>query len=448
MFVLVFGVTAGQALSNRLGRGAAGTFLIRLTATALALLTGLVLARALRVRGYGTYVLALAWARVFAVPATMGQDRLLIREVAVYQARGSWSRLRGILQWSQTTSAVAAVLVAGAAAVLVATTGIVRPGQVPAVCLGLLLVPLIALIRLRQAAMQGMHHVIISNVPESVFRPLLFLLSFAILLIVARAPVSPVQAIALLVSSSFVSLALGSWLLRRRLPAAALTAPPEYDKVAWWRSALPLMSLAVISAVAAELDVIMLGSIRGPTAAGVFRVADRGAQLVVFVSGVLNTAIAPTFARLYAERRMDDLQRLVTRSARATLAVALPLGLAFIVAGTVFLEMFGPEFVSGKGALAILAMASLVSALAGTVNGLLIMTGHERAVAMTIALATAINAALNVMLIPRWGAFGAACATLASVIVTKAVLVVLAWRKLGIATTGLAPLGRRIVPEP
>src|SRR5699024_7594138 len=126
----------------------------------------------------------------------------------------------------------------------------------------------------------------------------------------------------------------------------------------------------------------------------------------------MNQVLQPHFARLYEQGDMAKLQRLVTTSARAILALSLPPVLIFMLFGAELLDwVFGDPFRAGGVALAILAAGQLVNAGMGSVGMLLNMTGHERDTMRGIALAAAGNVFLNVILIPPFGVAGAAAAS-------------------------------------
>lgn len=427
-----------------LARRAATVLGMRIVADALALATGLVLARTLRAEGYGIVVLAQAWVAVLVVPACVGQDRLLVREVAVLEARERWGLLRGLLGWSTSLVIGASVSLVIAAGALIWSTGVVAADVRPAVMMALVLVPVMTLTRLRQATLQGLHHVVLGNVPDLV-RPAVFLALFLGAWLWLGPRVEPAGAIVLLGVSAGAAYATAAWLLRRHLPPPVRRTPAEHADTVWVRAGVPLTLLSLLYVLTNHLDVLLLGGLRGAAETAVFRVADRGAQLVGIAGLVTNMSFAPAMAKLHALGRLNELQRLLTRGARGMLLLAVPVALVIAAGGRWFLGWFGPGFADGYVPLLILVSAQLARALSGNVNTLLIMTGHERLVTGTVALGVVVNAAMNLFLIPRWGGTGAALGTFASIALVHGTLVVIAWRRLGLGSTfaGASPPGSR-----
>jgi O-antigen/teichoic acid export membrane protein len=186
----------------------------------------------------------------------------------------------------------------------------------------------------------------------------------------------------------------------------------------------------------------MLGLLGTPDDAGLYAIAQRGALLVAFPLAAVNVAIGPTTARLWTARDRGSLQRLVTLSTRAVLLGSVPIALAFIVFGQQLLTLlFGSGFGHASEALTILCLGQLANAATGSVAVLLVMTGHQ--VRATLAMAAGVTANIGVaaLLIPGYGANGAAVAAAVSLLVSNLVMVVMTRRTIGIDSTviGRAP---------
>jgi O-antigen/teichoic acid export membrane protein len=112
----------------------------------------------------------------------------------------------------------------------------------------------------------------------------------------------------------------------------------------------------------------------------------------------------------------------------------------FVVAGrAILVAFFGPEFAEADSALIILALAQLVNAATGTVATLLVMTGNQRRATLGMTLGALVNAITAVVLIPSFDTVGAALAAAAGLALSNTVLVITAYRELGLHST---PFGR------
>jgi len=171
-------------------------------------------------------------------------------------------------------------------------------------------------------------------------------------------------------------------------------------------------------------------------------VANREARLIVFILMSVNAALAPTVSILYTSKEMECLQRVVTKSARMTLILSLPVAVGLILFSKWALLIFGHEFTRGNIALAILSLGQLINAAAGSVGMLLVMTGHERDTAVGIGISTVLNVTLNAFLIPWRGIEGAAIATSSSMILWNLLLGIKVYKRLGIDPTALGQISQ------
>jgi O-antigen/teichoic acid export membrane protein len=228
------------------------------------------------------------------------------------------------------------------------------------------------------------------------------------------------------------------WVLWRYFPGAAKRAEPVHRKLPWFRSVLPLLLFNAMYMVNGQADILLLGMIKGARDAGIYQVATRASGLIGFFLLAAIPALAPEISSLYAARRMDRLQQVITRAVRLTLLASLPVGLAFIIFGRWLLaHAFGSDFAQGRNALAILSVGQLANVAMGSAAYMLLMMGLEIDTAKGMAAGAVANIASNAALIPRWGLEGAALASATSMILWNVWLSVLAYKRLGVHSTAL-----------
>lgn len=429
---------ASDSLQRTLVRGATGTFGLKIAGTGLLFLISVLLARALGPSGYGTYNYALSWITVLSVPAVLGLGTLHIREMSAYKTQEKWELMAGLLQWSHravwTTSLGLAVLTAGVVWMLQSQFDI---GSVPTFWVALLTLPLVAVMRLKQSAVQGLNKVVRGQMPETLLFPLVFVAMLGGAYFLPDVTLTPPSAMGLNVVATGLGLGASTYYLRSSLPEPVRTVRPRYEKKTWLRSALILLFTSSVHIINSRTDILMLGTLATPDAVGIYSAAARGAGLVAFVMVPINRALGPVISRLHAGGEMKRLQGLVTKSARILLLLSLPIALGFITMGYWFLLIYGSEFTQGSVALAILSIGQLINVSMGSVTLLLNMTGHERDVAIGVGISAVLNIILNAVLIPKWGIEGAATATATSTTFWNVLLTVRIVKLIGIHPTSL-----------
>ncbi len=390
----------------------AGVFGLRLTYSALTFLTSVLLARVLGQSGFGIYTYSIVWAYLLSVPATMGFDNFVVKQIAVYQTQASWRLMNGLLKWANRTVIISSISV-GLLAILVAS--FLRDGTQPETflgfCVAMMLMPALSLRNVRRGAMRGLNNVAQGLLPELLFDPLILIVFTIIAYFVIGDALTPLWVIIFYGIGSGITLIIVSWFLKRTLPDEVVEAKPVYEGRFWFSAAIPFMLLESVPIINSQVDVLMLGSFKGATAVGLYVPINRGAQLITFILMAVGSSLSPVIASKYADGKMADLQKTITSSVRIVAGVAFLFASTLIVFSSFYLGLFGPEFLEGQDALYIFCTGNFIYTSMGLSYGALNMTGHEREAATIGWGATISNIILNAIFIPLWGVNGAALAT-------------------------------------
>jgi len=179
-------------------------------------------------------------------------------------------------------------------------------------------------------------------------------------------------------------------------------------------SSWPLMLSTVAIVVYARTDQLMITLMRGDHENGIYAAAQRLSEILYFVPVALSSAAAPAIHRAWAEgpepfRRR--LARLFGVLGQLGLAAAVVVSFA---AGWGVRLLFGEAFADSAPVLALHVWAAPAVFLGVAQSNWFVARGEERGLLVRTAVGAALNVALNLWLIPRWGAIGAAAATLVS----------------------------------
>lgn len=422
-------------------RGAFGSLGVKVASTGLNFAISLMLARLLGTGGFGIYSYAIAWVALLSIPATLGLDKLVAREVAIYQTQSAWGLMRGLLRWTnQTVLGVSFGLAAIAIAITWSLKTALAEPMFLSLCIAFLALPILALRSLRLEAMKGLHRVVLGQVPEFLIAPVLLFCFTVASYLFWKKDIAPAWIVSLHVMTLVVTFSIGARWLNQALPQQVKTVAPNYAIRSWLRSAIPLMFLGGMEIINARTDVVMLGAMQGSEAVGIYTVVNKISQLIVFVLVSVNSALAPTATGLYVRGQFEQLQQIVTQSARIIFLISLPIAGSLMIFGDWFLRLFGSDFLRGQTALTILSVGQLVNASSGSVGLLLTMTGHENYTAIGVGTSALLNVILNLLLIPSWGIEGAAVATASSTILWNIMGLIWVQKKLKLDPTALGKL--------
>jgi len=291
--------------------------------------------------------------------------------------------------------------------------------------------------RVRGSVIRAWGKAVAGQVPDMLVRPVLLLLMLLPLVLLPQPTAGMAMSLHLLAAG--VALAVAVWLSARYAPAHGdVVQAPGMPVGTWLRTLLPLSTVAGMQLINSQVDLVLLGFLGSAEDVGVYRVATTLALQVSFVLTVVNAVAAPKFARLYREGRLDELRRVNRVGAAAAFAVgAVVFGIYALFGKPLSSLAVGPAYVGAFVPLMVLSGAHLVTLWAGTTNVLLNMIGRERDVMTAALVATAVNIALNFILIPRLGILGAACSSAGSLVAWRGMLSIYLRRRLA-APTGVS----------
>jgi len=181
---------------------------------------------------------------------------------------------------------------------------------------------------------------------------------------------------------------------------------------------LSLCLATTLGIISFKVDTIMLTEMVGKAATGIYVLGHRVMDYLLILPNLFATALFPALAR-YAQTSRDDARRLGERSLRFMLVVILPLVWLVTLSARPMIEWFArgnqnadpAQFAASIAVLQIVVWGVPFQAANHVLNRTLIAAGRER-VFLWIGLAAMVsNVGLNLLLIPRWGYFGAAAAT-------------------------------------
>jgi len=231
------------------------------------------------------------------------------------------------------------------------------------------------------------------------------------------------------------------WIVARRFVHLRVRA----DFALWkrvLRSSAALGASGLFVAVINRIDFVMLERMTDLRQVGIYAAAYKVTTMLESLPLIVMGSVFPLMSG-YASTDPARLRRIHRQAALGLAAIGVPLGLIVTVAAPLIVRvLFGPAFAETAPTLAVLVWATVFLYVAVTGGNLLISTGRERANLWICASGAALNVALNVVLIPRFGPLGAAFATSATFLFIMVATMTAANRALGAGDR------RRIAGEP
>ncbi|NOJ19279.1 oligosaccharide flippase family protein [Vibrio jasicida] len=143
---------------------------------------------------------------------------------------------------------------------------------------------------------------------------------------------------------------------------------------------------------------------------GLLAAAQRTSLLIGFVLVTINFVVAPMFASLYKEGKMDRLRNLSRLACRANIGAAILPVIICVLFPEFIMQLFGKEFIAAAPLLLALSLGQLINVATGSVGFLLLMSGHEKTMKYITIVSGVISIALLILLSNGYGVLGAAWA--------------------------------------
>lgn len=425
-----------MSLKKKLVKSFMGVGVMKLLSIPVGLATSIILARTLGPEGFGQYAFIMALIPLIALPVNGGLPQLLTREIATFVHGNQWSLYRGALRAAHAW----VLLVAGLVLMLYWVFGagfgwMPREGKWSLLPVALLMIPLLGLAAVRVGTIKGLGQPAYAEIPGQLIQPSVMLILFGAL--AWHGSLNTQAAITGQVAGAGLVFILASWMFFRIQPAQVKGLKPEYRLNRWKSALLPFSMIALFSTLNTQIGVIVLGLLSTDGQVAAMRVAERGGQFVVMSLTLVNMVIAPYIVRAHKDGDKAMLQNLARKSARGSLLLALPVALLLIFWGRPLIEIaFGSDYAAiAYWPVAIVAIGQLFNVFFGSVGYFLSMSGFEKETLRGQLIAIVVNLALCFVLIPGYGAVGAALAVSLGVISWNTLLWVMVKRRIGINST-------------
>jgi O-antigen/teichoic acid export membrane protein len=178
----------------------------------------------------------------------------------------------------------------------------------------------------------------------------------------------------------------------------------------------------VLLLVNLRLDFLVVGAISGPAVLGVYAVASKFAELMRLPAVAMHYVLYPRFARDGPRAAGEEVRRLLPRALALTVALVPPL----VGASVLLLPLlYGEAFRGAVVPACILLVGLAVEGAAAVSTAYLFGVGRPGLNSLGMGAGVAVTVVLDLLLIPRFGAVGAAVASSAAYLVTTVVLVAL-----------------------
>ncbi|GAA0500494.1 hypothetical protein Ade02nite_27780 [Paractinoplanes deccanensis] len=206
----------------------------------------------------------------------------------------------------------------------------------------------------------------------------------------------------------------------------------------FWRFTGPRALASVAQLALQRVDVLLVAALAGLAPAAVYAVAGRFVVLVQFANQGISQSVQPRLAEALSTGDRRGANHLYQTATGWLVLVTWPVILLVILFAPLWLRLFGEHYATeGRVVVAVLAGAMLVATGCGMVDMVLAMAGRTSWNLANVLIALAVTIGLDVLLIPRYGALGAAIGLACAMVANNLLPLIQVGR-----AVGLHPFGR------
>ena len=279
---------------------------------------------------------------------------------------------------------------------------------------------------------RGMDKVLLSEALFSIARPLLFVLPMACFYF-AKTAVS-LNAVLALFAASFLLVSVFFTIINTRTPQLKpkvdVEAIPKIYRYSFFffliGVGLPLMS---------NINTIELGNLRSRPEVAMFSAAAKVVGVVLLGLVSANLIIAPKLTPLYYGGDFEGMRRTIRGNNLFVIFLTLVPVCSIAIFAESIMATFGAKYVAAAPILRVMVIGQAFSVACGPVVLTATLTGLQKYTATVVLSVCLINWLLCLILIPKYGAMGAAYASVVGNLIINSVLALIIYKRIGVNVT-------------
>jgi O-antigen/teichoic acid export membrane protein len=268
--------------------------------------------------------------------------------------------------------------------------------------------PFAALTRLLLGVAQAYKQMTPILIIEQITVPALRLLSLLLLVLLVGAS-SPTAALSFTLAGVMGCLPAVYFARRIYRQRRGKFSPTPRVRVLLQFSFLAMLSI-ILNRTNTQTETLVLGAFSTSEQVGIYTVGLKATIFISIFLDALATVFTPFIAELYAKKDLPRLAQQLKTVNRWALTLALPLAIFLFIGSSDLMTLLGPGFEAGAPVLRLLVVAQTAYVVLGPGGLMLMMTDYNRLNLINAVLNLILSLSLDLVLIPRYDAIGAAIA--------------------------------------
>ncbi len=184
----------------------------------------------------------------------------------------------------------------------------------------------------------------------------------------------------------------------------------NYNLKKHFKPILSLLTASIIISIYANFDIVMLGFISSEYEVGLYNAALKIKSILLSLSTAITAVMIPRISYYIQNKDEKGINKLLIKSLQISLLIAFPVCIyCLLFSKNILLFVCGISYIEAENTLKLLMILILPLILTNLFgNQILIPFGKENRFSQSVFIGMWINLILNLLLIPKYGASGAA----------------------------------------
>ena len=413
-----------------------GSLVQKVFGSALGFINGIVFARLLGPKEFGTLTLVMAFITLGSTIAALGMPLLVTREVSKSKRLEQWGLMRTLILKSHSWGLMSSValMVSIWVARFSGMFDSISSLTVGTLIAGMLIVLINVLNQIRAAILRGLSHVIVADVPELIIRPVSVMMILGMVYLLYDHADAYGGILVYLVAAG-ISFVVGARLLKKYIEPAIFNSDLVHGNHSWLVEVQEFFWITFLAILDVQLAIYFVGYFLGAQQAGIYQVALMPVSAIMMGLAAVNVQLQPKLSAAWASNNKPEAQRLIDDSNRISSIVAVIIAIPVFLFANLVIGLYGKQFIDAIILLQILVAGQVINALTGQSGMILMMTGNQR-ILLYFELSFLIVKALIVFCGIHWfGLLGVAIAEVSYLILMKSLAIIYIHRYTGLKTS-------------
>ncbi|CAA0095805.1 Uncharacterised protein [BD1-7 clade bacterium] len=297
---------------------------------------------------------------------------------------------------------------------------------------GILVLPISAGAYMLSCILQARQQIGYATIPWEIGTPLFCLIAIGILSVIDSSILTEEVAIGIFAAGIFFALVI-KFLRTQKTGIMPMKSNPTQRRPRNWLSvSIPMMMISTLQILLFQIDIFMIEGIdKHENCVGYFAAASTTVALLNVATYIVLNMLTPLMPQV-ANQGQAAVKALNRRGIKLLLMICIPMAVGIAIFSHPLLSLFGEDSKAAHSSLLVLLIGYTFVTLSALPFSWLKYSGNERVLIGVLVAAVAMNATLNVLLIPRMHIVGAAVGTTAALIFSGLAIILIMRRRMGI----------------